>query len=84
MENPMRKQLLITLSVLVSVTGLLACSHKPEAPAKPMDPKDTVFGDDIRAIEKAKSVQETLNKDKANTDKAIEASSDAKLPLSTD
>lgn len=80
----MRKQLvLMTLSALVAVAGLPACGQKQQA-AKPMDAKDTVFGDDIRALEKAKTVQDTLNKDKANTDKAIDAASDAKLPISTD
>jgi len=62
----------------------MACGHQQEASQKPMAAKDTIFGDDIRAIEKAKSVQDTLNKDKANTDKAIDSASDAKLPLSTD
>jgi hypothetical protein len=63
---------------------LLACSHKQNAPEKPMDAKDTVIGDDIRALEKAKGVQDTLNQDKANTDKAIDTATDAKLPVSTD
>ncbi|HEX2585564.1 MAG TPA: hypothetical protein VHL14_10545 [Steroidobacteraceae bacterium] len=79
----MRKLVLMMVSLLVGVVALSACGHKQEA-AKPMDAKDTVFGDDIRALEKAKTVQDTLNKDKANTDKAIDTASDAKLPLSTD
>jgi len=72
-------------SVLIMVTALtlLACSNKQSAPAKPMDAKDTVFGSDIKALEKAKTVQDTLNKDKANLDKSVEAN-DSKLPVSTD
>jgi hypothetical protein len=73
--------LLVTIALMT-----LACTKKPE---KPMDAKDTVFGSDIRALEKAKGVQDTLNQDKANTDKAIDAQSDTKqsdtkLPVSTD
>lgn len=76
----------IAILMMLSLTLLMGCSHKQEsAPQKPMAVKDTVFGDDIRALDKAKGVQDTLNKDKANTDKAIEsASDDSKLPVSTD
>ncbi len=78
------RKLIPTLMILIAVMTI-ACSHKQATPEKPMDAKDTVFGDDIRALEKAKGVQDTLNKDKENTDKAIEASSsDSKLPVSTD
>ena len=71
--------------VLMIATALMmfACSHKDKAPEKPMDAKDTVFGSDIKALEKAKGVQDTLNKDKANLDKSVDAN-DPKLPVSTD
>ena len=78
----MRK--LIYILMMFTTVMAMACTHKHDAaPEKPMDAKDTVFGDDIRALDKAKSVQDTLNKDKANTDKAIDAN-DSKLPQSTD
>ena len=83
----MRKSTITVLMTTAMLSGILttACGHKQAAaPEKPMDAKDTVFGDDIRALEKAKTVQDTLNKDKANTDKAIDAASDTKLPVSTD
>jgi len=71
-----------SIGLLVAIALMtLACSKKPD---KPMDAKDTVFGSDIRALEKAKGVQDTLNQDKANTDKAIDTQTDAKLPVSTD
>jgi hypothetical protein len=71
--------------LILTAMFIMACGHKQETAAeKPMSAKDTVFGDDIRALEKAKTVQDTLNKDKANTDKAIDATSDTKLPVSTD
>lgn len=85
---------LIAILMTLTLATVMACSHKQEsAPEKPMSAKDTVFGDDIRALEKAKGVQDTLNKDKANTDKAIDsatessnnsATDDSKLPVSTD
>lgn len=80
----MRK--LIAVTMLFALMPLMACTHKPDTSSdKPMPVKDTVFGDDVRALEKAKGVQDTLNKDKANTDKAIESASDDKqLPVSTD
>jgi len=81
MEDVMRKQFMF---LLICLCSLMACGHSQEEPQKAMAAKDTVIGDDIRALEKAKSVQETLNKDKENIDKAIDASSDTKLPLSTD
>ncbi len=81
----MRKSATV-LMLTATLSGILTgCGHKQDAASNPpMSAKDTVFGDDIRALEKAKTVQETLNKDKANTDKAIDASSDTKLPVSTD
>ena len=84
---------LIAIVMTLALTTVMACSHKQEsAPEKPMSAKDTVFGDDIRALDKAKGVQDTLNKEKANTDKAIDsaessnnsATDDSKLPVSTD
>ena len=80
----MRK--LISITMLFALMPLMACTHKPDASSdKPMSVKDTVFGDDVRALDKAKGVQNTLNQDKANTDKAIEAATDdKKLPVSTD
>jgi len=74
----------IIIAIAVGALMLQACGHKQNAPEKPMDAKDTVIGDDIRALEKAKSVQDTLNQEKANTDKAIDAANDTKLPVSTD
>ena len=77
------RKLLPVLMIATAMSMLLACSHKDKAPEKPMDAKDTVFGSDIKALEKAKGVQDTLNQDKANLDKSVDAN-DSKLPVSTD
>jgi len=77
----MRK--LLPVLMIATALPLLACSHKEKTPEKVMDAKDTVFGSDIKALEKAKGVQDTLNQDKAGLDKSVDAS-DSKLPVSTD
>jgi triphosphoribosyl-dephospho-CoA synthetase len=77
----MRKHLLAFL-IVASVTEA-ACSPKPATGDKPMDVRDTVFRDQVQAVEKAKGVQDTVNQEKANLDKAIDAN-DNKLPVSTD
>lgn len=54
---------------------LAGCGASKQAGDKdaPMAAKDTVFGDDIKALDKARQVQDTLMQDKAKTDAAIES-----------
>ncbi|MES1196263.1 MAG: hypothetical protein ABUL58_04895 [Steroidobacter sp.] len=81
----MRKQ----VNVLLMIAGVViaACGSKTPTGDKPMDVKDTVFRDQVQAVEKAKGVQDTVNQQKANMDKALDKAIDAsdnKLPVSTD
>lgn len=81
----MRKQ--VYALIVVAAVATAACGHKTATGDKPMDVKDTVFRDQVQAVEKAKGVQDKVNQEKANMDKALDKAtdtSDNKLPVSTD
>lgn len=67
----------LTLMLAVLLTACSAGQDKTSDKAKdaPMAAKDTVFGDDIKALDKARHVQDTVMQDKANVDAAIESAS---------
>lgn len=67
-----------TAALFVLVVLLTACGAKHAADSKldtPMPVRDTVFGDDVRALDKARTVEGTLQKDKERTDAAIDSAS---------
>lgn len=58
---------------LVIAAALSACSKSSEPPKQPeMRPDQTVFKDQVRALEKAKTVDQTLQQDAQHTRDAIE------------
>jgi rRNA maturation protein Nop10 len=60
-------------SVAILAMMCAACGSKKEAEEpKPMDPKDTFAGDQIRAKERAEAVEATTMEHKAEMDRAIE------------
>lgn len=62
-----------TMWLLPLIIALTACgSGSTASSSSSLTARDTVFGDDIKALDKARQVQDTLMKDKANTDAAIE------------
>jgi hypothetical protein len=60
-----RQPLVLTLALLCA-----ACSAAVAPPPEP--PKKTVIDAQLKAIEKAKAVQQTVDKQKADTDKKID------------
>lgn len=81
----MRKRVQALLTV--ASIAMAACGSRTSTGDKPMDVKDTVFRDQVQAVEKAKGVQDTVNQQKANMDKALDKAvdtNDNKLPVSTD
>ena len=58
------------------VTGLTACSHSapPPEPAQAPQPlsNSNVFSSDVRALQKAKDVQKTVDQQKQDSDKQLQ------------
>jgi hypothetical protein len=82
----MLRQRLQFAASLLSVTLLAACSsHSPEESTDPPESsadepaaearKPTVFDDQLKALDKAKSVEETLKKAQAERDKQMDEQS---------
>ncbi|MHB8471398.1 MAG: hypothetical protein ACYDC8_00845 [Gammaproteobacteria bacterium] len=59
--------------VVISI-GLGACSKSSEPPPEPpkLRPDQTIFKDQVRALDKAKSVEDTLQQDAQHTRDAID------------
>jgi hypothetical protein len=62
--------------LLALATGLTACSHSvpPPEPAPPPQPlsNSNVFSADVRALQKAKDVQKTVDQQKRDSDKQLQ------------
>jgi hypothetical protein len=65
---PSVKGVIAAVSVLLS-----ACGHSEESKSAPPPVKETVFGDMVGTMDKAKGVQDAMMQDKQHTDEAIEA-----------
>ena len=61
-----------SVAILASICA--ACGSKPQPEPEPMAPTDTVAGDQIRAIERAQSVEATTMESKQALDRALEES----------
>jgi len=61
------------LSLLLAGCG---AGNQASHSSSSLNARDTVFGDDIKAMDKARAVQDTVMQDKANTDAAIDATTD--------
>ena len=75
MSKTMRKAMTLLFAVLLTACGAGQDKTSNQAGDVPMAAKDTVFGADIKALDKARHVQDTVMQDKANVDAAIEAGS---------
>jgi hypothetical protein len=59
-------------SVAILAMMCTACGSGQDAEPAPMDPKDTFAGDQVRAMERAQSVEATTMESKAATDRALD------------
>jgi hypothetical protein len=70
-------------SVRVIIAGAVfmlgACGQSTESKTEPPPVKETVFGDMVGTMDRAKGVQDTVMQDKQHVDEAIEAA-DSKKP----
>ena len=59
---------------LVCTLALAACSKakQPDPPPPPSPPQKTVFDDQLKALQKAKDVQKTVDEEKKKQDKQLE------------
>jgi hypothetical protein len=60
------------LSALVLCCVLSACGGNQDEAREPMPVKDTVFGDTVGTMDKARAVEETTMQHKENLDRAME------------
>ena len=60
------------LVLLLAGLGLAACGERPEPP--PVD--ETVFKDQVRALDKARSVEDEVEKRKRELDRQLERDTD--------
>ena len=69
---------LMLLTALGVLTTLAACgsAQKPAGEKPPMPVSETVFAPAVNALDKAKSVEGTLQQDKENTDAALNKASE--------
>lgn len=65
----MYKSVALMLSLLLSACG----ASQDQSASSQRSAQDTVFGGDLKALDKARKVQDTLMQDKANADAAIDA-----------
>ena len=65
------KSLLLSLACALA---LAACSKakQPDPPPPPPPPQKTVFDDQLKALQKAKDVQKTVDEEKKKQDKQLE------------
>jgi hypothetical protein len=63
-------------AMLISI-GLAACGSDSEAPREPMPVKDTVAGDLIGTMDKARAVEDTTMQHKEDLDRALDDAENA-------
>jgi hypothetical protein len=61
-----------SLAQLFIVFGLAACGGAQE-PSQPLPVEDTVFGDAVGTMDKARAVEQTLQQEKQAHDRALDA-----------
>ena len=61
-----------TLAALCCAVALTACGGAQEEEKAPMPVEDTVFGDAVGTMDKARAVEETTLKHKEELDRAME------------
>ena len=61
------------LAALFIAFGLVACGSESEPAREPPPVKDTVFGDMVETRERAKAVEGSLQQQKEERDRAIDA-----------
>jgi hypothetical protein len=61
-----------TLAALVICGALSACGGGQEEPREPMPVKDTVLGDAIGTMDKARAVEDTTMQHKEDLDRAMD------------
>lgn len=66
---------ILPLAALVALSA--ACSQSAAPPPPPPQKQKTVFDDQLKAIDKAKGVQQTVDQQKAETDKRLEQAENA-------
>jgi hypothetical protein len=68
----MLKTMTFILSLLLAACG----GHNEQAEhasSSSLAAQDTIFGNDLKALDRARHVEDTLNQDRAHTDAAIDA-----------
>jgi hypothetical protein len=66
-----------TLATLVVCCVLSACGSDQDEPREPTPVKDTVFGDAVGTMDKARAVEETTMQHKEDLDRAMEDAENA-------
>ncbi len=70
----MSKPLLPCLFALLALSGCGADAPAPPAPPAPVAPQATILDDQLKALERARSVEATVQESKDRTDAALEES----------
>lgn len=61
------------MGCVIAVVALAACGKSTAPKSEPPPVKETVFGDMVGTMDRAKSVQDTVMRDKEKLDAAVEA-----------
>jgi hypothetical protein len=63
---------------LFVLLGLAACGPANETPEEPMPVKDTVIGDMVGTMDKARAVEDTAMQHKEDLDRALDAAENSR------
>jgi hypothetical protein len=66
-----------TLAPLVICCLLSACGGSQDEPREPMPVKDTVFGDTVGTMDKARGVEDTMTQHKEDLDRVTKEAEEA-------
>ncbi len=66
---------ILPLAALIALSA--ACSQTPPPPPPPAAKQKTVFDDQLKALDKAKGVQQTVDQQQKDTDKRLEQAESA-------